>query len=91
MLVVAAITPETTPPPKYVRDLWTRALGAPPLTTLTFYPNTRHMVMDDNPEQLDHDIALFVAGMPIPGALRSADLGQAEAERENQIPPPLQS
>lgn len=73
MLCVAPVTPDPVPPAGVVHAAWYNNLGAPPGSWLTFYPNCRHFVMDDNPEQLDHDVALFVEGKDIPGAKRSTE------------------
>lgn len=78
MLCIAPITPEPPPPPQIFHMTWTNALGAPPGAWLVFYPNCRHFVMDDNPAQLDVDIALFVAGKDIPGGQKSPNAIEAE-------------
>ncbi|MBL8747124.1 MAG: alpha/beta hydrolase [Phycisphaerae bacterium] len=71
MLCIAPITPEPPPPPQIVHLTWQKALGAPPGAWLVYYPNCRHFVMDDNPQQLDVDISLFVAGKDVPGGQKS--------------------
>lgn len=71
MFCIAPISPEPPPPPQVIIGSWTHVLGAPPGAWLSFYPNCRHFVMDDNPQQLDADIAFFVNGQDIPGAQKS--------------------
>lgn len=73
MLCIAPISPNPSTPVALTRMIWLNNLGAPPNTTLSFYPDCRHFVMDDNPAQLDHDLALFLAGEPIPGGLRAIE------------------
>lgn len=73
MLCIAPISPNPSTPHALTRMIWLNNLGAPPNTTLTFYPDCRHFVMDDNPAQLDHDIAMFLAGEPVPGGLRTIE------------------
>lgn len=72
MLCIAPITPEPPPPASIVRSTWENALGAPPGSWLVYYPMCRHFVMDDNPAQLDVDVALFTAGKDVPGGQKSA-------------------
>lgn len=72
MFCIAPITPEPPPPAQVVHMTWQNALGAPPGSWIVYYPSCRHFVMDDNPAQLDIDVALFVAGQDIPGGQKSS-------------------
>ena len=71
-LFIAPLTPDLGPKERVARDQWKRIVGAPPRTTLAFYEDCRHFVMDDNPAQLDIDVDLFVRGKAIPGSFRTA-------------------
>jgi pimeloyl-ACP methyl ester carboxylesterase len=43
-----------------------------PMVTAVIFDDTRHMIMDDRPEELDAAIAAFLTGKPVPGAVKTA-------------------
>jgi pimeloyl-ACP methyl ester carboxylesterase len=75
-------------PNKVQRQQWRAALGAPPNTTLKFYTDCRHFVMDDFPDQLDADTDLFLRGQGVPDSFKSfePEADAAPAEPANGLP-----
>lgn len=75
-------------PNKVQHQQWRAALGAPPNTTLKFYNDCRHFVMDDLPDQLDMDIDLFTRGEGVPDSFKSfePDSDQLPAPPANNLP-----
>lgn len=87
LLCIAPVSPDPNPPREIFHMAWYDSLGAPPGAWLTFYPDCRHFVMDDNPDQLDFDVDLFIRGKDIPGARRSTEpIPHIEIPASERIP-----
>lgn len=86
LLCIAPMSPDGVPPQSITKSIWETHLGAPPNTTLAFYSNCRHFVMDDDPQQLDFDVDLFVRGQPVPGARRTVGTSAPAPEAPASAP-----
>lgn len=53
-----------------------------PAVTGVVFEDTRHLVTDDRPEELDAAIAAFLAGKPVPGAAKNGTPMGAEADKK---------
>lgn len=87
---IAPLAPQgqLTVPDKVQRQQWRAALGAPPNTTLKFYADCRHFVMDDAGPQLDADVEIFLRGELVPDSLRSLDTIEMPEPRSGTVRPP---
>ncbi|HBS29704.1 MAG TPA: hypothetical protein DEB06_09710 [Phycisphaerales bacterium] len=72
-LFVGVLPPDPQYRPLAVRQRWSDVLGRPANTIFVLLENTRHFVMDDQPEQLDALVQKFILGQPIDNAMVSID------------------